>query len=232
MNSAYSTIRVTKNNNTARISLNRPKYLNAYNIQMRDEFSQILNLMKHDPDIRCVLITGEGSAFCAGADLTEFGSAPSQTVARYVRWQRDVWGQMISLQKPIIAAVHGYCIGSGLEIALLSDIRIASENTIFAMPETHLGMIPAAGGTQTLPRVSRTSPALDILLTGERLNASMALSSKIISRVVSDDQLLQYANEMANAVSCILPQKSAALKLAMENQGSLWRSESFPLENT
>ena len=230
MPSTYSTIRLTTTNHTAQISLNRPKYLNAYNIQMRDEFSEALHLIKQDQEIRCLIIAGEGSAFCAGADLTEFGSAPSQAVARYVRWQRDVWGEMVSLPKPIIAAVHGYCIGSGLEIALLSDIRIAGKSTVFAMPETHLGMIPAAGGTQTLPRVTGIPTALDILLTGDRFDSNNALRSRIVSRIVEDDQLLNHAYSLADKVSTIRPDKLAALKEIMHSNSSNCQTESLSLE--
>ena len=100
--------------------------LNAYNVQMRDDFSEALRAVVDDTDVRALLLTGEGRAFCAGADLTEFGTAPSLVIARQVRWQRDVWGQMIDLEIPAVAAVHGYCIGSGLEIALLCDIRMAA----------------------------------------------------------------------------------------------------------
>ena len=115
---AFETILFEKRDSVAHISLNRPDCVNAYNIQMRDDFSEALLAVELDPDIRALLITGEGRGFCAGADLTEFGSAPSQVIARRVRWDRDVWGQLIDLDKPIIAGIHGFCIGSGLEIAL------------------------------------------------------------------------------------------------------------------
>ena len=161
---AFETILFEKRDSVAHISLNRPEHVNAYNIQMRDDFSEALLAVELDPDIRALLITGEGKGFCAGADLTEFGSSPSQVIARQVRWARDVWGQLVDLDKPIIAAVHGFCIGSGLEIALLCDLRIASRGTVFALPEVQLGMIPAAGGTQTVPRAANTSHALDLSL--------------------------------------------------------------------
>ena len=171
----FETLIYEKEGAIARVSLDRPAVLNAYNIQMRDDFSEALRAVSDDPDVRALLITGEGRAFCAGADLTEFGTAPSLVIARQVRWQRDVWGQMIDLDIPAVAAVHGYCIGSGLEIALLCDIRLAAEDTVFAMPEVRLGMIPAAGGTQTLPRHAGASQALDLLLTGRRFTAREAL---------------------------------------------------------
>ena len=133
-----------KRDHVAHISLNRPSALNAYNIPMRDDFSEALAAVEIDDEVRCLIISGQGRAFCAGADLTEFGTAPSQVVARQVRWERDVWGQLNNLSIPTVAAVHGYCIGSGIEIMLLCDLRIAAYDTIFAMPELHLGMIPAA----------------------------------------------------------------------------------------
>ena len=188
--SGFTTVIYSKDGPVAQISLNRPQALNAYNIQMREDFSAALEAVQDDPEVRSLLITGQGRAFCAGADLTEFGTAPSQAIARQVRWQRDVWGQLLGLSKPVVAAIHGYCIGSGVEIALLCDLRIAAEGTIFALPEVHLGMIPAAGGTQTLPRSIGRSAALDILLTGRRLDASEALSLRLLTRVVPQDNLV------------------------------------------
>jgi enoyl-CoA hydratase/carnithine racemase len=200
----------------ARISLNRPERLNAYSMAMRDEFSEALSLISIDADIRCLIITGEGRAFCSGADLTEFGTAPSQVISRYVRWKRDLWSQMLSIPKPIISSIHGYCIGSGLEIALLSDIRIASSDTIFAMPETSLGMIPAAGGTQTLPSKAGTSRALELLLSGRPFTAETALNYRIITRLVNPDQLNLETYHLAKQWTCINPDKVRALKLCIK----------------
>ena len=142
-----------------------------------------------DEEIGALLITGKGRAFCAGADLSEFGTAPSQVIARNARWQRDVWGQLIGLDKPIVVAVHGFCIGSGVEIMLLGDLRIAASDTVFAMPEVQLGMIPAAGGSQTLPANVGPSVALDLLYTGRRFGAAEAMAYGMVSRVVEPDEL-------------------------------------------
>ena len=142
----------------AHISLNRPDALNAYTVQMRDDFSEALAAVADDPGVGALLITGQGRAFCAGADLTEFGSAPSLTIARNVRWQRDVWGQLWRLSQPVVCAVHGYCIGSGLEIALLCDLRLAARGTVFAMPEVRLGMVPAAGRNSNRAAQHRAGP--------------------------------------------------------------------------
>ena len=198
---AFETILFEKRDSVAHISLNRPECVNAYNIQMRDDFSDALLAVELDPDIQALLITGEGRGFCAGADLTEFGSAPSQVIARHVRWARDVWGQLINLDKPIVAAVHGFCIGSGLEIALLCDLRIASRNTIFSLPEVQLGMIPAAGGTQTVPRAANPSNALDLLLTGRRADSEEALSLGLVTRLTEPDSLRDEACELAKLLA-------------------------------
>ncbi len=196
--SAYSTIMLEKRGQAAHISLNRPSALNAYNIQMRDDFFEALAAVDFDDEVRALIISGQGRAFCAGADLTEFGTAPSQVVARRVRWERDVWGQLNSLTIPTVAAVHGYCIGSGIEIMLLCDLRIAADDTVFAMPELHLGMIPAAGGSQTLPRNCGPSATLELLLTGRRIDATEAQELGLITQVVTGHQLMQTAWAIAS----------------------------------
>ena len=215
----------------ARISLDRPLVLNAYNIQMRDDFCQALSAVADDPEVRALLITGEGRGFCAGADLTEFGSAPSQIIARQVRWQRDVWGQMISMDKPIVVAIHGFCIGSGLEIALLGDLRLAAHDTIFAMPEVSLGMIPAAGGTQTLPRNACSSRAMDLLLTGRRFTAQEALSMGLVTRLSPLEQLSDQASRLTEELAEIPSSAVAALKRAIREGSDLTLDEGLKLES-
>jgi len=208
----FQTLLFQKRGSVAHISLNRPQVVNAYNVQMRDDFTEALSAVELDPDVRCLLITGEGRGFCAGADLTEFGSAPSQVIARQVRWERDVWGQLVNLGKPVVAAVHGYCIGSGLEIALLCDVRIAATGTVFALPEVQLGMIPAAGGTQTLPRTIGSSRALDLLLTGRRILADEAMSMRLVTRISAPEDLLDEAWQLADEMAELPVSAVAAMK--------------------
>jgi len=212
------------------VSLNRPQVLNAYNIQMRDDFTQALLAVQLDPDVRALLITGEGRGFCAGADLTEFGSAPSQVIARKVRWERDVWGQLVNLNKPVVAALHGYCIGSGLEIALLCDLRIAATGTIFVLPEVQLGMIPAAGGTQTLPRTVGSSRALDLLLTGRRIQAEETLNMGLITRVISPESLGEAAWQLADSLARLPADAVAAMKQALRQGMDLDLPRALQLE--
>ena len=215
----------------AHVSLNRPQVVNAYNIQMRDDFTQALAVVQLDPDVRALLITGEGRGFCAGADLTEFGSAPSQVIARQVRWERDVWGQLVNLDKPVVAAVHGYCIGSGLEIALLCDLRIAATGTVFALPEVQLGMIPAAGGTQTLPRTVGSSRALELLLTGRRIQADEALKMGLITRITTPEALRDDAWQLADSLAELPVAAVAAMKQALRQGMDLDLPRALQLED-
>ena len=228
--SGFTTLIYSKDGPVAHISLNRPLALNAYNIQMRDDFSGALEAVQVDPEIRSLLITGQGRAFCAGADLTEFGSAPSQAIARQVRWERDVWGQMLRLSKPVVAAIHGYCIGSGGEIALLCDLRIAAEGTVFALPEVQLGMIPAAGGTQTVPRNISPSAALDILLTGRRLDANEALSLRMLTRVVFQSNLIGEGLALAQQLAELNADFAATAKDCVRRGADLPFVEALKLE--
>ena len=214
----------------AHISLNRPQVVNAYNVQMRDDFSEALVAVQLDPDVRTLLITGEGRGFCAGADLTEFGSAPSQVVARQVRWERNVWGQLVNLHKPIVAAVHVYCIGSGLEIALLCDIRLAATGTVFALPEVQLGMIPAAGGTQTLPRAIGTSRAMDLLLTGRRIKSDEALFTGLVTRLSSPESLMEDAWKLADELAELPSEAVVAMKQVLRQGMDLDLPKALELE--
>jgi len=200
--SNFEVIIYEKRNDIGYVTLNRPQALNAYNIQMRDELYQVLGAIKDDSEVRVVVFAGAGErAFCAGADLTEFLTAPSPVIARQVRWERDVWGLFLSIDKPFIAALHGYVLGDGIEIALCCDIQLASEDAQFGMPEPGLGIIPAAGGTQTLPRTISKAKALEILLTGRWINAEEALRLKLVNQVIPRKELLPRAEEMANKIA-------------------------------
>jgi enoyl-CoA hydratase/carnithine racemase len=193
----FDTLIYEKQNGLARVTLNRPEVLNVYNIRMRDELWEVLGAIRDDPTVRAMLLNGAGRAFCAGADLTEFGTAPSVAIARDVRWARDVWGLLHDLEIPTIAALHGYVIGSGLEMALLCDVRVAAEGTQCRFPELSLGFIPAATGTQTLPRLVGLGFSLEMLLSGAWVDHQEALHHGLINRVVPADRLLSTAETLA-----------------------------------
>jgi len=198
----FETILFEKRGHLAYITLNRPQVLNIYNVRMRDELYEALMAIKADTDIHVVILKGAGEkAFCAGADLTEFLSAPSPTAARHARWQRDVWGLFLSLPQPVIAALHGYVFGSGIEMAMCCDIRVAADDCIFGLPEVALGIIPAAGATQTVPRAIGPGPALDLLLTGRRIGAREALEMKLVNRVVARSVLLTEVQALAEKIA-------------------------------
>src|SRR5512144_619785 len=154
-----------KQDAVALVTLNRPKVLNAYNVAMRDALFEILQAVRDDPELRVMILQGNGPAFCSGGDITEFGRAPSPIAARDVRWRRDVWGLLWALPKFTIAAVHGAVVGSGFEMVLLCDCCIAATDARFSLPETGLAMIPGVGGTQTGPRHLGASLAMDTVLT-------------------------------------------------------------------
>lgn len=206
------TILFEKSDGVAWVTLNRPRVLNAYNIQMRDDLYEVLGAIADDPDVRTAVFRGAGDrAFCAGADLSEFGSAPSQAVARRVRFERDVWARFLSIEKPLVACIHGYCLGSGLEIALCCDIRWASEDARFGLPETGLGMIPAAGGTQTYPRVAGMARALTSLITGGLVEAQEAFRIGLVTRIVPRPGLFPEGEALARRLAALDPE---ALRLA------------------
>jgi enoyl-CoA hydratase len=200
--SGFETLIYEKREGIGYITLNRPKALNVYNMQMRDELYEILEAIRDDDEVRAVIFKGAGEkAFCAGADLSEFLTAPSPVIARRVRWERDVWGVFLSIPQPLIAALHGYVLGSGIEIALCCDIRIASEDARFGLPEVGLGIIPAAGGTQNLPRLIGKAKALEMLLTNRWVEAEEALRIGLVNRLVPKEQLLENAEEIGKKIA-------------------------------
>jgi len=197
-----------KDGPVAIVSLNRPKVLNAYNVEMRDALFGALTAARDDTEVRALVLRGNGPAFSAGGDLHEFGSAPSAVVARAARWQRDVWGTLKALPKPTIAAVHGYAVGGGFEMALLCDLCVAADDARFALPETGLGMIPGVAGTQTAARLFGFGRALDLVLTGRTLTAREALQLGLVSRILPRRRLrpevLALAHELAGRAPTLL----------------------------
>ena len=227
----FDTLIYEKNDHIAYVTLNRPQALNVYNIQMRNDLYEVLNAIKDDPEVRVALFKGAGEkAFCAGADLSEFLTAPSPVTARQVRFGRDVWGLFLSLPQPLIAAVHGYVLGSGIEIALCCDIRIASEDVRFGLPEVGLGIIPAAGGTQTLPRAIGRGRALEMLLTNRWMNGEEGYKVGLVNRVVPRDKLLQTAEEMARKIASFKPAAVRNAKQAVLRGLDLSLAEGLDLE--
>lgn len=228
---AFDTLLYEKQDGVAYVTLNRPEAMNAYNIQMRDDLYQILSAIKDDDEVLVAIFKGAGKkAFCAGADLSEFLSAPSPAVARQVRFERDVWRLFLNIPQPLIAALHGYVLGSGIEIALCCDIRIASEDSQFGMPEVDLGIIPAAGGTQTLPRTVGQGKALEMLLANPWISAEEAYHIGLVNRVVPIDELLKAAEEIAKKIASCNPTAVRYAKQAVVRGLDLSLAEGLDLE--
>lgn len=226
----FDTLIYEKQNGLARVTLNRPDVLNVYNVRMRDDLWEVLCAVRDDPTVRALLLNGAGRSFCAGADLTEFGSAPSVAVAREVRWARDVWGLLQGLEIPTIAALHGHVIGSGLEMALLCDVRVAAEGTQFRFPELNLGFIPAATGTQTLPRLIGLGRSLEMLLSGAWIDHESGLRWGLVNRVVPPDRLLSAAETLAFTMMSRNPLAIRLAKEAMRRGAELPLSEGLQIE--
>jgi enoyl-CoA hydratase/carnithine racemase len=198
------------------LTLNRPSVLNAVNMAMRDAIWETLHAIADDPDVRAVVFAGAGErAFSAGADITEFGTAPSYIEARGARRDRDLWGYMLSMSKPLVAAVHGIAYGAGCELALCCDLRIAADDATFALPEVKLGYMPSAGGTQTLPRTVPAGIAREMVLAGEPIGTQRALAIGLVNRVVPPAQLAAEADAIAGKLAALSPEAVAAAKASL-----------------
>jgi enoyl-CoA hydratase len=227
----FKTLIYEKRDGIAYVTLNRPQVLNIYNIQMRDDLYEVLKAIKDDSEVKVAIFNGAGEkAFCAGADLSEFLTAPSPIVARQVRFERDVWGLFLGIPQPLIAALQGYVLGSGIEIALCCDIRIASEDVRFGLPEVGLGIIPAAGGTQTLPRIVGRARALEMLLTNRWIGGEEAFRFGLVNRVVPKEKLHQTAEEIAKKIASYPPDAVRKAKQAIIRGLDLSLSEGLDLE--
>ena len=232
LGSAFQTILFEKRESIGFVTLNRPEALNVYNVRMRDELYEILGAIRDDPDLDVVVLRGAGDrAFCAGADLSEFLTAPPPAKSRQVRWERDVWGLFLSLPQPAIAALHGYVLGSGIEMALCCDLRIASEDARFGLPEVTLGIIPAAGGSQTLPRTIGRAKSLEMLLTNRWIDAREAMSTGLVNRVVPRQELTPTVERLASQLAGRPRLTTRHIKEAVSRGASLPLREGLEMEN-
>ena len=172
------------------ISLNRPEALNAINLEMRDALWTYLEAVSLDPDVRVLCFRGRGRrAFSAGADISEFGTAPSYIDARHARHDRDLWALLEKLPVVTIASLHGFCFGAGVELPLYCDLHIAAEETELSLPEVTRGYIPSAGGTLMFPRIAPPGVAGGLVMSGDRIDATQALEWGLVNRVVPSAEL-------------------------------------------
>jgi enoyl-CoA hydratase len=204
----------------AQITLNRPDRMNTLGGGMKDDLAHaFLTLVRNDPAIRCVVLTGHGDrSFCAGADIKE-RSAHVPTPNDYYRAHREtheLFSAIEQLHQPIVAAINGVALGGGLELALCCDLRIASAGARFGLPEVKLGVIPAAGGTQRLPRAIGTARAKELMYTCELIDAEHAARIGLISRVVPHAELAGAALDLAQRIAAQPPLAIQAVKRAVD----------------
>lgn len=173
------------------ITLNRPKALNALNAQLIDELNYALSEFQEDTTVGCVIIAGSDKAFAAGADIREMKDKSFTDV--YLGNFLSAWDRVSEFRKPMIAAVSGYCLGGGCELALMCDFIIAAETAKFGLPEITLGIIPGSGGTQRLARSIGKAKAMEMILTGRLMEAAEAESCGLVSRIVAPERLLDEA---------------------------------------
>ncbi len=189
-------------NRVATITLNRPEARNALNRQMREDLGELLRWCSEQKDlIRAVVLAGNGEAFCAGQDLKERGDVDSPVESLQSKRRGDFQTLLADLPQPTIAAVHGYVLGRGLELALTCDLRIAAEDARIGLPEVRLGMIPASGGTQRLARVVGPARALHLILTAEYLDAQTALQWGLVTKVTPRNELTAAAQAMGERLA-------------------------------
>lgn len=202
------------------LTLNRPKALNALNDALMDELGAALQAFDANPEIGAIIITGSDKAFAAGADISSMQSRDYMDVYREDFITRN-WETLRRVRKPVIAAVAGYALGGGCELAMMCDILIAAENAKFGQPEIKLGIIPGAGGTQRLPRAVGKAKAMDMILTSRMMSADEAERAGLVSRVVKLESLLDEAMEVATIIAGMsLP----AVMMAKESINRAWES--------
>jgi enoyl-CoA hydratase len=210
----YNTLIYEKKDNIGVLTVNRPDKLNALSNELTEELQHLLDEIEKDVDLRVVVITGAGDkAFVAGADINELVERDALKGRDVSRFRQALFARIENLPVPVIAAVNGYALGGGLELALACNIRIASEKAQFGAPEVKLGIIPGDGGTQRLPRLVGLGRAMELVLTGDFIDAQEAHRIGLVNRVVSPDELMESVMTLAKKIASRPP---LAVKYAKE----------------
>jgi enoyl-CoA hydratase/carnithine racemase len=195
----FETVLYERENGIGIVTLNRPDHLNALNIKLKEELPEVFGVMERDPEVKVVILTGGKKCFCAGSDIKE-RLALKMTQLEFYAFQRkahEFFGRIENFDKPVIAAISGVSIGGGCELALVCDLRIASDSARFGFPEVTIGIIPAGGGTQRLSRLIGTAKAKEMLFTGDLIGPEEAYRLGLVNKVVPVDQLIDAAKRLA-----------------------------------
>ncbi|MBV8246097.1 MAG: enoyl-CoA hydratase/isomerase family protein [Candidatus Eremiobacteraeota bacterium] len=214
------------------VTLNRPKVLNALNERLLQELGAALREFDEDPDVRAIVVTGAGEkAFAAGADIAELNALQNAVEgARKARTGQSLTLAMERMRKPVIAAVNGFALGGGCEIAMAMDIRIASDNAKFGQPEVNLGLIPGYGGSQRTARLLGRGMAMYLCLTGETIDAAEALRIGLVQKVVPQSELMNEALRIAKSIAGKAPLAIEACKRAIDEGANASLPEALALE--
>lgn len=219
------------------LTVNRPDALNALNRSVLEQIAQVLREVRHDSSVRVLIVTGAGAkAFVAGADIAAMSKMSTVDGLEFSRLGHRVMQTFEDLPIPVIAAVNGFALGGGMELALACDLIVASEKARFGQPEINLGLIPGFGGTQRLPHRIGQAKARELIMTGDMLDASSALQLGLVGQVVAPEQLIETARKLADKIASksafALRQAKAALRASFtmeEDAGLRFEQESFGL---
>ena len=230
---ADEVIKLEIDQGVAVVTLDRPAVMNALNVRLRDEVVRLARELDANADVTAVVFTGSGDkAFCAGADLKERGRKTEQELYDERRFFRGKWVSVVaSMAKPTVAAINGYCLRGGLELALQCDIRIASDRAKFGLPEVTLGFLPGAGATQRLPRAVGLQRAKELILTGRRFDAREAEGMGLVLRVVPHEHLMTEALGVARAIAANPRIAVIQAKLALNASQETLLSAGLQFEN-
>lgn len=201
------------------VTMNRPKALNALNNQTLDELNAVTDMAAKNSEVYGIIITGEGRGFVAGADIVQMQPYKSEEGRSYAEYAQETFNKIEALEKPVIAAVNGFALGGGCELALSCDIRIASEKAVFGQPEVTLGIMPCFGGTQRLPRLIGAGLAKEMIYTGRQVKAEEAKQIGLVNQIVAEDELIDAAIKMMENILKVSPIGIKYAKIAI-NKGA------------
>ena len=222
MTDSAAPVLLSRQGPVAVVTLNRPERMNALGRELVAALRAAFHELANDSAVSVIVLTGTGKGFCAGADLREREGMTPDEARAFIRSLNDTFNAVEDTPQPVIAAINGFALGGGLELALACDIRLAAHSAQLGLTETRLGIIPGAGGTQRLPRAIGTARARELIFAGRRLVASESVTWGIASRAVADDELQAAAITLAHEVSLGAPLALRAAKLAMN---AAWRRE-------
>lgn len=212
------------------IELNRPEALNALNANVLDKLQHIFLAAKENREIKALLITGTGKAFCAGADINQLAKVNGQSGLEFARHGQMIFRTLEQLGKPSLAAVNGFALGGGCELAMAATLRIASINAVFGQPEIKLGVIPGFGGTQRLSRLVGKGRALDLCLTGRTIKADEALAWGLVNEVVTPDELMNRAKTILQGITKLAPIALKSIMTVIDHGYDLSLDDAFAFE--